>query len=80
MKEINLFDVVFLKENLSGINLPSGTVGTVIYVYKPKKVFEVDFINKEGFSIASVTVERSQIDLIEEYQRLIEFTIFKIEI
>lgn len=61
MEQIKLYDLVFLKEDLTKPSLMKGTIGTVIYIYKPDKLFEVDFISKEGESIASVVLENNQI-------------------
>ncbi len=61
MEQFNLYDIICLKEDISIPPLQKGTVGTIIYIYKPDRLFEVDFISKEGRSLASVVLENNQI-------------------
>jgi len=61
MEQIKLYDLVFLKEDLTKPPLIKGLIGTIIYVYRPDRLFEVDFISKEGESVASVVLENNQI-------------------
>ena len=78
MEQIKLYDLVFLKEDLPKPSLMKGIIGTVIYIYKPDKLFEVDFISKEGESIASVVLENNQILKLDDDKKSLinELTIF----
>ncbi|MEO8399683.1 MAG: DUF4926 domain-containing protein [Ignavibacteriaceae bacterium] len=66
MEEIKCFDLIYLKENLSLTSLMKGLTGTVIYIYKPNKLFEVEFICAEGNTIASLILEKNQIKKLNE--------------
>ena len=65
MTEINIHDVVALKQEIktprfpSGeeLLLPSGLVGTVIEIYAQGEAFEVEFAGKDGEAYALVTVK-----------------------
>jgi len=66
MKLFNLYNLVCLKEDISTPPLNRGMVGTIIYIYKPDRLFEVDFISKGGDSLASVVLESNQLLKLEE--------------
>lgn len=66
MEQFSLYDIVCLKEDISNHPLQKGTVGTIIYIYKPNRLFEVDFISKEGISLASVVLESNQLLKLDE--------------
>jgi hypothetical protein len=82
MAQFNLYDIVCLKENLLNPPLQKGLVGTIIYIYKPDRLFEVDFISKEGESLASVVLEDNQILKFSEdkISTINEVTTFQVKI
>lgn len=82
MEQINLFDLVYLREDISKPPLMKGLAGTVIYIYKQNRLFEVDFISKQGESIASVVLEHHQIAKLEDekIKSVNEVTLFKVKI
>jgi hypothetical protein len=82
MEQFNLYDIVCLKEDIANPSLSKGTVGTIIYAYKPNRLFEVDFISKEGESLASVVLENNQILKLEEekFSLINEITTFRIKL
>lgn len=81
MEQFKLYDIVCLKEDIANPPLLKGTVGTIIYVYKPNRLFEVDFISKEGESLASVVLENNQILKVErdKISAINETTTFRIK-
>ncbi|BDQ03748.1 MAG: DUF4926 domain-containing protein [Ignavibacterium sp.] len=82
MEQFNLYDIIYLKEDISNPPFQKGTVGTVIYIYKSNRLFEVDFISKEGESLASVALENNQILKLTENKipTIKEVTTFRIKI
>lgn len=82
MEQFKLYDIVCLKEDIANPPLLKGTVGTIIYVYKQNRLFEVDFISKEGESLASVVLENNQILKLEEekFSLINEITTFRIKL
>lgn len=82
MEEFNLYSIVCLKEDISGPPLQQGTVGTIIYIYKTNRLFEVDFVSKEGESLASVVLDNNQLSKLEEnkFSRIFETTTFRVKI
>lgn len=57
---MKLLDVVALTENLPGLNLHKGQVGTIIEVYEPD-VFEVEFVDLQGKTYALETLMVNQL-------------------
>lgn len=49
--EFNLLDVIALLKDLPGKNLRKGQLGTIIEMQN-NKIFEVEFCNKKGETIA----------------------------
>lgn len=82
MEKFNLYDIVCLKEDISNPPLQKGTVGTIIYIYKPDRLFEVDFNSKEGDSLASVVLENNQFLKLKEdkISTINEITTFLVKI
>ena len=82
MEQFNLYDIVCLKEDISNPPLQKGTAGTIIYVYKPNKLFEIDFVSKEGETLASVVLENNQLLKINEdkINTIKEVTIFRVKL
>lgn len=82
MEQIKLFDLVYLREDVSKPPLTKGLAGTVIYIYKQNRLYEVDFISKQGESIASVVLENNQLAKLEEEKTksINEVTLFKVKI
>jgi|UniRef100_A0A832G7G0 hypothetical protein len=82
MKEIKLFDLVSLKENVANPPLFKGMIGTVIHIYKPNRLYEVEFITKEGESFISVVLENFQLVSLEEFdmKSINEITFFGVKI
>lgn len=82
MEQFKLYDIICLKEDIANPPLLKGTVGTIIYVYKQNRLFEVDFISKEGESLASIVLENNQILKLEEekFSLINEITTFRIKL
>lgn len=80
MPEIKLFDIVYLKEEIQNPPLMKGITGTVIYIYKPNKLFEVEFIAKSGETIASIVLEHNQINKLKESELTLieELNLFRV--
>ena len=57
---IQLLDVVALTEDLPTENLYRGQVGTVVEILAPD-VFEVEFINNQGYTYALQTLKTGQL-------------------
>jgi len=56
--------VVKAKRRLSE-KVPEGCLGTIVYVYSAK-VYEIEFVNKEGDTLEVLTVEEKDIMLCSE--------------
>ena len=82
MEQFNLYDIVCLKEDISKPPLQKGTAGTIIYIYKSNKLFEIDFVSKEGETLASVVLENNQLLKIDEdkINTIKEVTIFQVKL
>ena len=82
MEQINLYDLVWLREDVSKPPLAKGMVGTVIYIYNQNRLFEVDFISKQGEAIASVVLENNQLAKLQEekIKSVNEVTLFRVKV
>ena len=82
MEQINLYDLVYLREDISKPPLIRGMVGTVIYIYKQNRLYEVDFISKQGESFASVVLENNQLAKLQEekIKSVNEVTLFRVKV
>ena len=63
-------DTVVLAHGLKDHNLTRGDVGTVVHCYAGGKAYEVEFVTGEGKTIAVVTLERSDIRLMQKQEIL----------
>ena len=54
-------DRVVLTEDVSGHDLKSGDVGTIVHVYRGGRAFEVEFLALDGATAALATVEAAQL-------------------
>jgi len=69
MTEINLHDMVALKEDTKAqrfplgeeLLLPTGLVGTVVEQYAQGEAFEVEFARKDGEAYAMITIEADKL-------------------
>ena len=61
MKSLEIFDVVALTVDLPRENLLSGQVGTIVEVYNNGEAFEIDFVDREGFTYALLTLQPEQL-------------------
>jgi hypothetical protein len=60
---LEIYEVVYLKETTSAIPLPRGTKGTVLLVHSENlKVYEVEFVDKNGKSLGIYTVAEADLD------------------
>lgn len=57
---MKLLDVVALTQDLPGLGLHKGQVGTIVEVYEPS-VFEVEFVDLDGKTYAVETLNASQL-------------------
>lgn len=61
MKEIKLYDSVALLEDLPKENLWRGQVGAVVEVYNDGEAFEVEFVDREGYTYGLLTLRPNQL-------------------
>jgi hypothetical protein len=64
MKNFKLFDVVALTVDLLEENLFSGQVGTIVEIYNDGEAFEVEFVNKDGYTYGLLTLRPEQLMLL----------------
>ena len=64
MKPLKQYDVVALKVDLPEENLQCGQVGTIVEVYNNGEAFEVDFVDRDGFTYALLTLSVEQLLLL----------------
>jgi hypothetical protein len=57
---MKLLDVVALTQDLPGLGLHKGQVGTIVEVYEPT-VFEVEFVDLNGKTYAVETLNAAQL-------------------
>lgn len=55
-----LYDVVETLYPIEVANLPAGTQGTLVHQYTEDDVFEVEFVNELGETLALSTLKRNQ--------------------
>jgi len=63
MKE---YDVVRLKQDLPGLNLLKGMEGSIVMVFDypgKEKAFEVEFLNKDGMTVAIETISAEYLEV-----------------
>lgn len=58
---IKELSVIALMENIPSHKLEAGDVGTVVFIHKDEKFFEVEFLTNDGKTIAVLTLKDSQI-------------------
>lgn len=58
---INELERVVLKEDLEGLSLKAGDVGTVVMVYGAGQGYEVEFMTLDGETLAVLTLTASQV-------------------
>jgi Domain of unknown function (DUF4926) len=59
---MNLFDVVALVDPRPDDALPAGAVGTIVHIFdKPRRAYEVEFVDDDGVTIATATLLPEQI-------------------
>jgi hypothetical protein len=67
------YQVVRLRRNLPEFNLSEGVFGTILLVYDPKpnlpRAYEVEFVDRQGKSLAQVTVFQEDIELVNELDK-----------
>ncbi|MEJ1961001.1 MAG: DUF4926 domain-containing protein [Gammaproteobacteria bacterium] len=56
------YDVVRLRRPLTEHALPAGTAGTVVLVYDNPPGYEVEFTDKNGVTLALISVRQSDAD------------------
>jgi hypothetical protein len=57
---MKLLDIVALTQDLPGLNLSKGQVGTIVELYEPT-VFEVEFVDLQGKTYAVETLNTNQL-------------------
>lgn len=60
MTTIREHDRVVLTVDVPGEKLAAGDVGTVVHIYGEGRAYEVEFVSRDGETIAIVTLERSR--------------------
>ena len=77
-KDIKLYTVVKLLENLPKDGFRKGLIGTVIYTHIPARIFEVEIATEEGSILEIVTLEAFQIEPLskDELKTLKKITLF----
>jgi len=65
--EIKELDVVALTDDLPEEGLEAGAVGTVVHLFTtPGTAYEVEFVGDDGRTIATATLQASQITVLPE--------------
>jgi len=64
MSSLKMYDVVALKIDLPEENLRCGQVGTVVEVYNNGEAFEVDFVDREGYTYSLLTLRSEHLMLL----------------
>ena len=62
----NLFqvlDIVTLQEDLPSYHLHKGDLGTIVHVYPAEGFYEVEFLQRDGRTIAVVTLPQASLGL-----------------
>lgn len=59
------YDVVRLREGRPGDSLITGATGTVLIVHGAHQAYEVEFCDEGGVTIALLTLEPEDIDLVQ---------------
>lgn len=54
-------EIVELTHDIKGHNLKEGERGTIVEIYKNGEAYEVEFVNKEGKTIALLTLRSGEI-------------------
>jgi hypothetical protein len=59
---MELLDVVTLAADLPEEGLRAGAIGTIVHVFeRPRRAYEVEFVDREGQTVAMVTLGPEQI-------------------
>ncbi|MFI6064148.1 DUF4926 domain-containing protein [Micromonospora sp. NPDC051227] len=59
---MELYDVVELREAIPGEDLPAGAVGAIVDVFDgPPPMYEVEFADTDGRTVAMVTLRADQV-------------------
>lgn len=67
---LNLLDFVVLVHDRPRDGLIKGQRGTVVEVYEhPRRAYEVEFVDGEGYTVALITAGPDELQLIEAFQR-----------
>ena len=64
------YDVVYLKNEMPSIPLPSGAKGAVLIVHQSAPAaYEVEFVDERGKSLGTYTVDETNLGLCERSSR-----------
>ena len=66
-------DLVALLTDLPTINLTRGDVGTVAHVYKSGSLYEVEFVNAKGDTMAVETLSADQVRKVDESRTILHY-------
>jgi len=67
---IKELDTIVLSRDLPGHGLTQGDIGAVIHCYKGEGSFEVEFIIRQGDTVAVVTLRREDVRLMQDKEIL----------
>jgi hypothetical protein len=59
---LNEYDMVSLRRALPEHNLAAGAIGAIVLVYEHPGTYEVEFCDKEGVTIALVTLDEGELE------------------
>jgi len=63
MPDLRENDGVVLRDDLPGIGLRRGAIGTIVHVFtRPRLAFEVEFCDRDGRTLAQVPLTPEQIE------------------
>jgi len=62
---VNEHDCVVLKDDIPGVALVAGDIGTVVHVHKGGGGYEVEFMTLAGETVAVVTLKPAQVRSIQ---------------
>ena len=63
---IRELDLVVLNHDIHEYQLRKGDIGTVVYGYKERSAFEVEFMTGEGKTIAVITLHENEVHLLSD--------------
>ena len=65
---LKLLDVVRIQRDVPKENVKRGMTGTIVFVFdKPNRAYEVEFCDDNGVTIAQLTLQPDELDLVHPH-------------